>query len=108
MLALAPGVTVAIGHDDQAVAVGDTDLLNYLLLNLVDNALVRLPGRGGVALSLSVADGQTYPVQARYVLWQRARGARAHRRALRPPRPDAARRGPPGQRALQRALAAAR
>jgi len=54
VLALAPSVTVAIGHDDQAVAVGDTDLLNYLLLNLIDHALVRLSGGGGVALSLSL------------------------------------------------------
>ncbi len=54
---LAQGVTVAIGHEDQAVVWGDADLLKQLALNLVDNALTYTPAGGHVELSLFVADG---------------------------------------------------
>src|ERR671939_428008 len=57
--ALAQGVTVTIGHEDQALVRGDADLLKQLLLNLVDNALTYTPPGGQVDLSLHVADGHT-------------------------------------------------
>jgi len=53
----ARGVTVTIGHEDQAVVWGDADLLKQLALNLVDNALTYTPAGGHVELSLFVADG---------------------------------------------------
>jgi len=55
--AAARGVTVALGHEDQAVALGDADLLKQLLLNLVDNAVAYTPPGGRVELSLDV-DGE--------------------------------------------------
>lgn len=55
--ALAHGVTVAIGHEDQAVVCGDADLLKQLVLNLVDNALTYTPAGGRVELSLFVVAG---------------------------------------------------
>lgn len=58
--ALAHGVSVTLGHEDQARVLGDADLLKQALLNLVDNALTHTPPGGSVTLSLSVADGQVY------------------------------------------------
>src|ERR671935_47896 len=55
---LAQGVSVTIGHEDQALVRGDVDLLKQLLLNLVDNALTYTSPGGQVTLALSVADGQ--------------------------------------------------
>jgi heavy metal sensor kinase len=55
--ALAQGVSVSIGHEDQALVLGDADLLKQLLLNLVDNALTYTPPGGHVDLALYVADG---------------------------------------------------
>jgi len=55
--AAARGVTVALGHEDQAAAWGDADLLKQLLLNLVDNAVAYTPPGGRVELSLDV-DGE--------------------------------------------------
>ncbi|MCA1599734.1 MAG: cell wall metabolism sensor histidine kinase WalK, partial [Chloroflexi bacterium] len=55
--AAARGVTVALGHEDQATALGDADLLKQLLLNLVDNAIAYTPSGGRVELSLDV-DGE--------------------------------------------------
>jgi two-component system OmpR family sensor kinase len=52
--ATARGVTVALGHEDQATAWGDADLLKQLLLNLVDNAVAYTPPGGRVELSLNV------------------------------------------------------
>jgi signal transduction histidine kinase len=57
---LAQGVTVSIGHEDQALVRGDVDLLKQLLLNLVDNALTYTPPGGHVDLSLYVADGYAH------------------------------------------------
>ena len=57
--ALAQGVSVTIGHEDQALVLGDADLLKQLLLNLVDNALTYTPPGGHVDLALYVADGHT-------------------------------------------------
>jgi two-component system OmpR family sensor kinase len=56
--ASARGVTVAFGHEDQAAAWGDADLLKQLLLNLVDNAVVYTPPGGRVELSLDVDGAQ--------------------------------------------------
>src|SRR2546421_9505941 len=55
--ALAQGVTVTIVHEDQAMVLGDADLLKQLVLNLVDNALAYTPPGGRVDLSLYVANG---------------------------------------------------
>jgi signal transduction histidine kinase len=54
---LAQGVSVTLGHEDQALVLGDADLLKQLLLNLVDNALTYTPPGGHVDLALSVGDG---------------------------------------------------
>ena len=56
--AAARGVTVALGHEDQAAAWGDADLLKQLLLNLVDNAVAYTPPGGRVELSLDVDGAQ--------------------------------------------------
>jgi len=56
--AAARGVTVAFGHEDQAAAWGDADLLKQLLLNLVDNAVAYTPPGGRVELSLDVDGAQ--------------------------------------------------
>ncbi len=56
--AAARGVTVALGHEDQASAWGDADLLKQLLLNLVDNAVAYTPPGGRVELSLDVDGAQ--------------------------------------------------
>jgi two-component system, OmpR family, sensor kinase len=54
---LAQGVSVTLSHEDQALVLGDADLLKQLLLNLVDNALTYTPPGGRVDLALYVADG---------------------------------------------------
>jgi len=56
--AAARGVTVALGHEDQAAALGDADLLKQLFLNLVDNAVAYTPPGGRVELSLDVDGAQ--------------------------------------------------
>lgn len=63
-LAQAHGVRVAIGHEDQALILGDADLLKQLLLNLVDNAVTYTPAGGRVELSLHVV-GSTAQVAVR-------------------------------------------
>jgi two-component system OmpR family sensor kinase len=49
---IADGVAVSLGHEDQAVVLGDADRLKQLLLNLVENAIKYTPKGGQVTLSL--------------------------------------------------------
>jgi signal transduction histidine kinase len=55
---LADGVEVRIGHEDQAVVLGDADLLKQAMLNLIENALAHTPSGGQIELSLTVRDDE--------------------------------------------------
>jgi two-component system, OmpR family, sensor kinase len=53
-------VMVNLVHLEQAVVVGDTDLLKQALWNLIDNALNYTPPGGRIELSLTLADGNAH------------------------------------------------
>ncbi len=55
--ARAHGVSLTIGHEDQAQVLGQSDLLKQALLNLIDNALTYTAPGGRVEVSLSVSNG---------------------------------------------------
>ena len=52
LLALRTDVRVRLGHEDQAMVIGDADLLKQLLFNLVENAVKYSPAGGEVRVAL--------------------------------------------------------
>lgn len=50
--AMAGGVNIGLGKEDQAQVMGDPDRLKQLLMNLVDNAIKHTPSGGSVTISL--------------------------------------------------------
>ncbi|MCB0209348.1 MAG: HAMP domain-containing protein [Anaerolineae bacterium] len=49
---IANGITIQLGHEDQAIVQGDPDRLKQLLINLMTNAIKHTPYDGSISLSL--------------------------------------------------------